>query len=168
MLFQNIESKGSSSWPPRAGPGVVCYWCCPSALVYPAVKSYASRHWGNSTGEGGVTGAPSPPSSNSWPISWPHNAPLWRWNDRCNWYKPLPFKLWFFLKCVVDMHIGKSIKKMTKMRHSEERVGEVRRGGLESGKKKNTKKSTIWLFIFYFHLWNFDFKCNFMYINKTV
>lgn len=41
------------------------------------------------------------------------------------------------------MHIGKSIKKMTKMRHSEERVGEVRRGGLESGEKKNTKKSTI-------------------------
>lgn len=29
------------------------------------------------------------------------------------------------------------------MRHSEERVGDVRRGGLESGKKKNTKKSTI-------------------------
>lgn len=33
----------------------------------------------------------------------------------------------FFLKCVVDMHIGKSIKKMTKMRHGEERVGDVRR-----------------------------------------
>lgn len=49
----------------------------------------------------------------------------------------------FFLKCVVDMHIGKSIKKMTKMRHGEERVGDVRRGGLESGEKKNTKKSTI-------------------------
>lgn len=34
---------------------------------------------------------------------------------------------------------------MTKMRHGEERerVGEVRRGGLESGEKKNTKKSTI-------------------------
>lgn len=29
------------------------------------------------------------------------------------------------------------------MRHDEERVGDVRRGGLESGKKKNTKKSTI-------------------------
>lgn len=49
----------------------------------------------------------------------------------------------FFLKCVVDMYIGKSIKKMIKMRYSEERVGEVRRGGLESGKKKNIKKFII-------------------------
>lgn len=34
---------------------------------------------------------------------------------------------------------------MTKMRHGEERerVGKVRRGGLEGGEKKNTKKSTI-------------------------
>lgn len=32
---------------------------------------------------------------------------------------------------------------MTKMRHDEERVGDVRRGGLESGRKKNTQKSTI-------------------------
>lgn len=53
------------------------------------------------------------------------------------------------------------------MRHSEERerVGDVRRGGLESGEKKNTKKSTIWLFIFYFHLWNFDFFVEF-YVHK--
>lgn len=49
------------------------------------------------------------------------------------------------MKCVVDMYIGKSIKKMIKMRYGEERerVGEVRRGGLESGKKKNIKKFII-------------------------
>lgn len=44
------------------------------------------------------------------------------------------------MKCVVDMYIGKSIKKMIKMRYDEERVGDVRRGGLESGRKKNIKK----------------------------
>lgn len=36
-----------------------------------------------------------------------------------------------------------------------------------SGEKKNTKKSTIWLYIF-FSLFLFIFVFKFMYINKTV
>lgn len=80
------------------------------------------------------------------------SATLRQWNDGCNWYKPLPLKLnWFFLKCVVDMHIGKSIKKWQKGDKMERKIRWCLRRRTGEVVRRKIPKNPQFGCIFFFH-----------------